>query len=41
MHWPIKEGPDNRMPPVIGSKFVQKWFAGESKNIELVIAKQD
>jgi hypothetical protein len=29
------------MPSVIGSIYVQKWFEGESKNKELVIAKQD
>jgi len=35
-----KEVPDDDMPPVFGSIYVQKWFAGESKNIELVITKK-
>jgi hypothetical protein len=35
-----KKVPDDDMPPVIGSIYVQKWFAGESKNIELVITKK-
>ena len=29
------------MPPVIGSIYVQKWFAGDSKNIEVTIEKKD
>ena len=36
-----KEVPDDGMSLVIGSIYVQKWFAGESKNIELVITKID
>lgn len=36
-----KELPEDGMPPVIGSIYVQKWFAGESKHIELVITKKD
>lgn len=36
-----KEVPDEGMPPVIGSIYVQKWFAGASKNIEITISKQD
>jgi hypothetical protein len=35
-----KEVPDDGMPPVIGSIFVQKWFAVVSKNIEWVITKK-
>ena len=36
-----KEVPEDGMPPIIGSIYVQKWFAGESKKIELVISKKD
>jgi hypothetical protein len=36
-----KEVPEDWMPPVIGSIYVQKWFAGNSKNIEIVISKKD
>jgi hypothetical protein len=30
-----KEVPQEGMPPVIGSIYVQKWFAGDSKNNEV------
>ena len=36
-----KEVPEDGMPPVIGSIYVQKWFAGGSKNIEITITKTD
>ena len=36
-----KEIPEDGMPPVIGSIYVQKWFAGNSKNIEITISKKD
>lgn len=36
-----KEIPEEGMPPVIGSIYVQKWFAGNSKNIEVTISKKD
>ena len=36
-----KEVPEDGMPPVVGSIYVQKWFAGDSKNIELTIEKKD
>ncbi|MGO4893664.1 hypothetical protein [Flavobacterium sp. W21_SRS_FM6] len=35
------EIPEEGMPPVIGSIYVQKWFAGNSKKIEITIAKVD
>lgn len=35
------EVPEEGMPPVIGSIYVQKWFAGNSKNIEVTINKID
>lgn len=37
----FQEVPEDGMPPVIGSIYVQKWFAGESKHIELTISKKD
>lgn len=36
-----KEVPEDGMPPVIGTIYIQKWFAGESKNIEVTINKKD
>jgi len=36
-----KEVPENSMPPALGSIHVQKWFAGDSKNIELTIKTKD
>ncbi|XQW86321.1 hypothetical protein ACOYR1_06245 [Thalassotalea piscium] len=36
-----KEVPEDGMPPVIGSIYLQKWFAGNSKNIEITINKKD
>jgi hypothetical protein len=36
-----KEIPEDGMPPVVGSIYIQKWFAGESKNIEMTISKKD
>ena len=32
-----KEVPEDGMPPVLGSIYVQKWFAGNSKTIEVSI----
>ncbi len=37
----FKEVPEEGMPPVIGSIYVQKWFAGNSQNIEVTISKKD
>jgi len=36
-----KEVPEDGMPPVIGSIYIQKWFAGNSKHIEVTINKVD
>ncbi|MCO4799712.1 MAG: hypothetical protein KC484_10870 [Colwelliaceae bacterium] len=36
----FKEIPEEGMPPIIGSLYVQKWFVGESKNIEITINKK-
>ena len=35
-----KEIPKEGMPPIIGSIYVQKWFAGNSKKIEVTIEKK-
>jgi hypothetical protein len=37
----FEEVPEDGMPPVIGSIYVQKWFAGSSKKIEITITKAD
>lgn len=34
-----KEVPQEGMPPIIGSIYVQKWYAGNSKTIEITINK--
>jgi hypothetical protein len=36
-----KEVPDEGTPPIIGSLYVQKWFAGSSKTLEITIDKKD
>jgi len=36
-----KEIPEEGTPPIVGSIYVQKWFAGDSKNIEITIDKKD
>ncbi|GAA0402637.1 hypothetical protein GCM10009133_09200 [Cocleimonas flava] len=36
-----KEVPEEGTPPIVGSLYVQKWFAGSSKNIEITIDKKD
>lgn len=36
-----KEVPEEGMPPIIGSIYVQKWYAGDSKTIEVTINKKD
>lgn len=36
-----KEVPDDGTAPVVGSLYVQKWFAGNSKSIEITIEKKD
>jgi len=36
-----KEVPDEGTAPVVGSLYVQKWFAGDSKTIEVTIDKKD
>lgn len=36
-----KEVPEEGKAPVIGSLYVQKWFAGNTKNLEVSIDKKD
>jgi len=36
-----KEVPEAGKAPVVGSLYVQKWFAGDSKNLEITIDKKD
>ena len=35
-----KEKPKEGMPPILGNIYVQKWFAGSSKTIEVTIEKK-
>ncbi|AMO70082.1 hypothetical protein AZF00_18015 [Zhongshania aliphaticivorans] len=36
-----KEVPDEGTAPIVGSLYIQKWFAGSSKTIEITIDKKD
>ncbi len=36
-----KEVPDEGTAPIVGSLYVQKWFAGNTKSIEITIEKKD
>lgn len=36
-----KEQPEDGKAPIMGSLYVQKWFAGDSKTLEITIAKKD
>lgn len=36
-----KEVPEEGTAPVVGTLYVQKWFAGSSKSIEVTIEKKD
>lgn len=36
-----KEVPKEGTPPILGSIYLQKWFASNSKNIEVTIDKKD
>lgn len=37
----FQEVPEEGKAPVVGTVYLQKWFAGQSKNIELTIEKKD
>jgi hypothetical protein len=36
-----KEVPAEGQAPIVGSLYVQKWFAGNSKTLEVIIKKID
>ena len=36
-----KEVPEEGTAPVVGSLYIQKWFAGNSRSIEITIDKKD
>ncbi len=36
-----KEVPEAGAAPIVGSLYVQKWFAGNSKSLEITISKAD
>ena len=36
-----KEVPAEGQAPIVGSLYVQKWFAGDTKRLELTIEKKD
>ena len=36
-----KEVPEEGTAPIVGSLYVQKWYAGSSKSIEITIDKKD
>ncbi|WED27270.1 hypothetical protein L3V77_03270 [Vibrio sp. DW001] len=36
-----KEVPEEGTAPILGSLYVQKWFAGNSKSLEITIDKKD
>lgn len=36
-----KEIPEEGKAPIIGTLYVQKWFAGNTKSLEITIDKKD
>ncbi len=36
-----KEEPEEGNAPIVGTLYVQKWFAGSSKSLEITIDKKD
>jgi hypothetical protein len=36
-----KEEPEEGKVPVVGTLYVQKWFAGSSKSLKITIDKKD
>ena len=36
-----KEQPEAGKAPIVGTLYVQKWFAGDSKTLEISIEKKD
>ncbi|WP_199711889.1 hypothetical protein [Alginatibacterium sediminis] len=37
----FKEVPEEGTAPIVGTLYVQKWFVGNTKNIEISIDKKD
>ncbi len=37
----FKEVPEPGKAPIVGSLYVQKWFAGDTKVLEITIDKKD
>lgn len=36
-----KEVPEEGQAPIVGTLYLQKWFAGSSQNIQVTIEKKD
>jgi len=36
-----KEVPEEGKAPMVGTLYVQKWYAGDCKSLEITIAKND
>ena len=36
-----KEVPDEGKPPIVGTIYIQKWFAGDCRSLEITIDKKD
>ena len=36
-----KEEPEEGKAPIVGTLYVQKWFAGSSKHLEITLEKKD
>ncbi len=36
-----KEQPEDGKAPIVGTLYVQKWFAGNTKTLEITIDKKD
>mgnify|MGYP000084725804 CR=1 FL=1 len=36
-----QEVPKEGKPPILGTLYVQKWFSGNSKTLEITIEKKD
>jgi len=37
----FKEAPEEGKAPIVGTLYVQKWFAGSSRNLLVTIDKKD
>lgn len=36
-----KEVPEEGKAPILGTLYVQKWFSGNTKNLEITLEKKD